>query len=70
MSHTNWPSDCEVETSLPQKTQQKRGGHTTESASGSERFTQVPGVDFGETYAPVTQLESVQTVLHIGAMNN
>ena len=33
-------------------------------------FTQVPGVDFGETYAPVTQLESIRTVLHIGATND
>jgi len=33
-------------------------------------FTQVFGVDFGETYAPVTWLKSIQTVLHIGAMND
>ena len=33
-------------------------------------FTQVPGIDFGETYAPVTHLESVHTVLHLRATND
>ena len=33
-------------------------------------FTQVPGIDFGETYALVTFLESVCTILHIGATND
>ena len=31
---------------------------------------QVPGVDFGETYTPVTQLESICTVIHFDAMND
>ena len=33
-------------------------------------YTQVPGVDFEETFAPIMQLESVQAVLHISARNN
>ena len=33
-------------------------------------LTQVPGVNFRETYTPVTQLESICTVLHIGATND
>jgi hypothetical protein len=33
-------------------------------------FTQVPGVDYGEMFAPISRLESVRTLLHIGAMND
>ena len=32
-------------------------------------FTQIPGINFGETFALVTRLESVCTVLHISATN-
>ena len=31
---------------------------------------QVPGMDFGETYALVTRLELIHTMLHIGALND
>ena len=30
-------------------------------------FAQIPGIDFTETYAPVTRLESMCAILHIGA---
>src|SRR5882724_895947 len=33
-------------------------------------YTQVLGVDFEETFAPVTCLESIRSVLHIGATND
>jgi hypothetical protein len=33
-------------------------------------FTQIPGVNDKETYAPVSQLESVRAVLHISASND
>ena len=33
-------------------------------------YTQVPGVNLEETFVPVMCLESIQSVLHIGATND
>jgi hypothetical protein len=33
-------------------------------------FAQKPGIDFNETYAPVARMESMRTVLHIGATHD
>jgi hypothetical protein len=33
-------------------------------------FTQIPSIDYKENYAPVSRMESVCTVLHIGGVND
>jgi len=33
-------------------------------------FSQIPGINYKETFAPVARLESVRTILHIRAQNN
>ena len=33
-------------------------------------FTQMPGVDYSETFAPISRMEAVRAILHIGATND
>ena len=36
----------------------------------AKRYSQQPGVDYGETYAPVAKFASIRTILSIGGMLN
>ena len=33
-------------------------------------FTQMPGIDYAETFAPVARMEAIRSILHIGAVND
>ena len=55
---------------LSQQTRSRWGSCKEQSKIGSTSYTQVEGLDFGETYAPVARLEAIKILLAYACAHN